>query len=49
MLLMVGAASLALIGLMFLLMARVSDPLIPRALCGMLSTVLCCPSGVVYP
>jgi ABC-2 type transport system permease protein len=49
MLLMVVATSLALISMMFLLMARVNDPLIPRAIYGMLSTVLFYPSGAVYP
>ena len=41
--------SLALISMMFLIMVRVSDPLIPRALYGVLSTVLFYPSGAVYP
>ena len=49
MLLMVVMASLALISMMFLLMVRVSDPLIPRAIYGVLSTVLFYPSGAVYP
>jgi ABC-2 type transport system permease protein len=34
---------------MFLLMVRVSDPLIPRAIFGVLNTVLFFPSGAVYP
>jgi ABC-2 type transport system permease protein len=41
--------SLALISMMFLLMVRVSDPLIPRAVFGLLNTVLFFPSGAVYP
>jgi ABC-2 type transport system permease protein len=49
MFLMVVATSLALISMMFLLMVRVSDPLIPRAVYGVLSTVLFYPSGAVYP
>jgi ABC-2 type transport system permease protein len=49
MLLMVVTTSLALISMMFLLMVRVSDPLIPRAIYGVLSTVLFYPSGAVYP
>jgi ABC-2 type transport system permease protein len=49
MLLMVVMTSLALISMMFLLMVRVSDPLIPRAIYGVLSTVLFYPSGAVYP
>jgi len=34
---------------MFLLMVRVSDPLMPRALFGVLNTLLYFPSGAVYP
>jgi ABC-2 type transport system permease protein len=39
----------ALISLMFLLMVRVTDPLLPRAMFGVLNTVLYFPSGAVYP
>jgi ABC-2 type transport system permease protein len=39
----------ALISMMFLLMVRVSDPLMPRAIFGLLNTVLYFPSGAVYP
>jgi ABC-2 type transport system permease protein len=49
MLLLVVAVALALISMMFLLMVRVNDPLIPRAIFGMLNTVLYFPSGAVYP
>ena len=49
MLLMVVITSLALISMMFLLMVRVSDPLVPRAIFGVLNTVLFFPSGAVYP
>jgi ABC-2 type transport system permease protein len=49
MLLVVVATSLALISMMFLIMVRVSDPLVPRAIFGMLNTVLYFPSGAVYP
>ena len=49
MLLMVVATALALISMMFLLMVRVSDPLVPRAIFGVLNTVLFFPSGAVYP
>jgi ABC-2 type transport system permease protein len=49
MLLLVVATALALITMMFLLMVRVSDPLVPRAVFGMLNTVLYFPSGAVYP
>ena len=47
--LVVVVTSLALISLMFLLMVRVSDPLAPRAMFGLLNTVLYFPSGAVYP
>ena len=40
---------MALISMMFLIMVRVSDPLVPRAIFGMLNTVLYFPSGAVYP
>ncbi len=46
---LVVATALALISMMFLLVVRVSDPLMPRALFGMLNTVLFFPSGAVYP
>jgi ABC-2 type transport system permease protein len=39
----------ALVSLMFLLMVRVSDPLLPRAVFGVLNTLLFFPSGAVYP
>jgi ABC-2 type transport system permease protein len=45
----VAAASLAMISFMFLVMVRVSDPLVPRALFGVLNTLLFFPSGAVYP
>jgi len=45
----VCVTSFALISLMFLLMVRVSDPLLPRAVFGILNTVLYFPSGAVYP
>lgn len=46
---LVVATALALISMMFLLVVRVSDPLMPRALFGMLNTILFFPSGAVYP
>ena len=45
----IGVTSFALISLMFLLMVRVSDPLLPRAVFGVLNTLLYFPSGAVYP
>jgi ABC-2 type transport system permease protein len=41
--------ALALVSMMFLLMVRVSDPLMPRAIFGVLNTLLFFPSGAVYP
>ena len=49
MLLLVVFVALALISMMFLIMVRVNDPLVPRAIFGMLNTVLYFPSGAVYP
>jgi ABC-2 type transport system permease protein len=45
----VVVTAFALISLMFLLMVRVTDPLLPRAMFGVLNTVLYFPSGAVYP
>ena len=41
--------ALALVSMMFLIMVRVSDPLMPRAIFGVLNTLLYFPSGAVYP
>jgi ABC-2 type transport system permease protein len=49
MMVLVVATAMALISMMFLIMVRVSDPLVPRAIFGMLNTVLYFPSGAVYP
>ncbi|HLI85241.1 MAG TPA: ABC transporter permease [Bryobacteraceae bacterium] len=46
---MVILTSIAFIGMMFFLMARISDPLVPRAIFGVLNTLLFFPSGAVYP
>ncbi len=48
-LVVIVATALALISMMFLLMVRVSDPLVPRAIFGVLNTLLFFPSGAVYP
>ncbi len=48
-LVLVVLTALALISMMFLLMVRVSDPLVPRAIFGVLNTLLFFPSGAVYP
>lgn len=45
----VGVASLAMISFMFLVMVRVDDPLVPRAIFGVLNTLLFFPSGAIYP
>ena len=47
--LVVVVTAFALISLMFLLMVRVTDPLLPRAVFGVLNTLLYFPSGAVYP
>jgi ABC-2 type transport system permease protein len=47
--LVVLATSLALISMMSLIMVRINDPLVPRAIFGILNTVLYFPSGAVYP
>jgi ABC-2 type transport system permease protein len=47
--LVVLVASIAMISFMFLVMVRVDDPLVPRAIFGVLNTLLFFPSGAVYP
>ncbi len=42
-------ASVAMISLMFLVMVRVDDPLVPRAIFGVLNMLLFFPSGAMYP
>ena len=49
MLIVIVVTAFSLISLMFLLMVRVSDPLMPRAIFGVLNTLLYFPSGAVYP
>lgn len=44
-----GVTALAMISFMFLLMVRVNDPLVPRAIFGVLNTLLFFPSGAIYP
>src|SRR5262250_432983 len=46
---MIVLTSLALNTMMFLLMVRVEDPLVPRAIFGILNTLLFFPSGSIYP
>ena len=47
--LLIVTVSLAFNGMMFLLMVRVEDPLVPRAIFGILNTLLFFPSGSIYP
>ena len=47
--LMILLTSIAFNAMMFLLMVRVEDPLVPRATFGILNTLLFFPSGSVYP
>ena len=46
---MIVATSLAFNTMMFLLMVRIEDPLVPRAMFGILNTLLFFPSGSIYP
>jgi ABC-2 type transport system permease protein len=45
----IATASIALVSMMFLFMVRMDDPLLPRAIFGVLNTLLFFPSGAVYP
>jgi ABC-2 type transport system permease protein len=47
--LMIVLTAVALNTMMFLLVVRVEDPLVPRAIFGILNTLLFFPSGAVYP
>ena len=49
MLCLIVAGSIAFNGMMFLLMVRVDDPLVPRAMFGILNVLLLYPSGAMYP
>jgi ABC-2 type transport system permease protein len=49
MLALVVLTALALISMMFLIMVRIDDPVVPRAIFGVLNTLLYFPSGAVYP
>ena len=46
---MIVLTSLAFNTMMFLLMVRIDDPLVPRAMFGILNTLLFFPSGSIYP
>ncbi len=47
--LVIVVTSLAFNTMMFLMMVRVEDPLVPRATFGVLNTLLFFPSGAIYP
>lgn len=46
---LIFGTSIAFNGMMFLMMVRVDDPLVPRAMFGVLNTLLFFPSGAIYP
>jgi ABC-2 type transport system permease protein len=48
-LVMILLTSVAFNTMMFLLMVRIEDPLVPRAMFGILNTLLFFPSGSIYP
>ncbi len=48
-LVLIVLTSLAFNTMMFLMMVRVEDPLVPRAIFGILNTLLFFPSGSIYP
>lgn len=48
-LIMILLTSVAFNTMMFLLMVRIEDPLVPRAIFGILNTLLFFPSGAIYP
>lgn len=47
--LLIVSTSIAFNGMMFLMMVRVEDPLVPRAMFGVLNTLLFFPSGAISP
>jgi ABC-2 type transport system permease protein len=47
--LLILSSSIAFNGMMFLMMVRVEDPLVPRAMFGVLNTLLFFPSGAISP
>ncbi len=47
--LVIAVTAIALVSMMFLIMVRMEDPLLPRALFGVMNTLLWFPSGAVYP
>ncbi|MGH9352503.1 MAG: ABC transporter permease, partial [Terriglobia bacterium] len=49
MFLVIVPTSVAFISMMFLMMVRTEDPLVPRSIFGVLNTLLFFPSGAIYP
>ncbi len=49
MMLLLAVTAVAFISMMFLMMVRITDPLVPRAIFGVLNTLLFFPSGAIYP
>ncbi|MGH9430896.1 MAG: ABC transporter permease [Terriglobia bacterium] len=47
--LLLAVTAVAFISMMFLMMVRINDPLVPRAIFGVLNTLLFFPSGAIYP
>jgi len=48
-LLLIGVAGFAFNALLFLMMGRMNDPMVPKILSGILNTLLFFPSGAIYP
>jgi len=48
-LILIVFTSIAFVSMMSMMMARVDDPLVPRAIFGILNTLLFFPSGAIYP
>ncbi len=48
-LLLIALTAVAFITMMFFIMVRVDDPLVPRAIFGILNTLMFFPSGAIYP
>jgi ABC-2 type transport system permease protein len=46
---LIALTSMAFVTMMFMIMVRVDDPLVPRAIFGILNTLLFFPSGAIYP
>ena len=48
-LLLITLTSFAFVTMMFFIMVRIDDPLVPRAIFGILNTLMFFPSGAIYP